>query len=85
MARISRKRRRFNVGLECYTPTVATAINSKASPAVREHRNARVCPLHLDPAIVCGELETARTGGVRTEILKGCNPLDFVRHDGEFD
>ena len=29
-------------------------------------------------------LKPARTGGVRTEILKGCNLADFVRHDGEF-
>ena len=32
-----------------YTPTAATGINSKASAAVREHRNVRVCLLYLDP------------------------------------
>ena len=37
MARFSRKRRRFNAGLECYTPTAADIYDSKASDGIREH------------------------------------------------
>jgi hypothetical protein len=54
MARFCRKRRRFNAGLECYTPTEANLINSKASAAVREHRNTTICPFGLEPGMdVC--------------------------------
>jgi hypothetical protein len=31
-----------------YTPTVAIAINSNASAAVREHRNPTICLIGLD-------------------------------------
>jgi hypothetical protein len=31
-----------------YTPTVANAINSNASAAVREHRNPTICLIGLD-------------------------------------
>jgi hypothetical protein len=81
---IEGKRRRINVIESCYTPTVATTSNSKASAAVRETRNTTICPLNMDPAIECAELKTTRTGGVRTEILKGYSIADFVCHDGEF-
>ena len=40
-----------------YTPTEANLINSKASAAVREHRNTTICPFGLEPGM---EVRSAR-------------------------
>ena len=59
--RFCRKRRPFNVGLECYTPTEASAIDSKAFAAFRVHRNTTICPFGLEPGMeVCSARRAAR-------------------------
>jgi hypothetical protein len=50
-----------------YTPTVATDLDSKASAAVREHRNTNICPIGLD--LARGRIEGASVFEWRRALL----------------
>jgi hypothetical protein len=50
-----------------YTPTVATNLDSKASAAVREHRNTNICPIGLD--LARGRIEGASVFEWRRALL----------------
>jgi hypothetical protein len=67
---LSRKLVKQVLSQASYPPTVTTAMNSKASEAVREPRNAPICPFRLNPGIeACSG--SAGFGGEMESSIRG--------------